>query len=473
MATPERSRGDIPRVDRPNVWQRIWQPFWTLPLLIVVLAVVVGSVMPQVDDALAGRLPLVFESGPDGARSVLSTIASAMISVTGLVFSVTMVVLQLASSSYTPRLMSGFLSSRMTQATLGVFAASFVYSLIVLRAVRGSNAEGDFFVPQLSVALAMLVVLAAVGMFIAFIHHIVTSIQVGTVLREIEGSTARLIRQQFGEMGEGELGGFGPGWSPRPGDPSFRVTSGQRHGRIAYVDFPNLVELAEEHDVVILLERDLGAHVAREQLLATVWGEVDEDRLREERVGSGTRGGGAGSGSGAAGRDREISPDDAFAREVQRRIGIARDRSMMQDIGFGFRQLLDIADRALSSGVNDPTTAIQAIDEIHSLLRLLAVRPTISPFIADGAGNVRVVHKPPAFTTLLERITVELAHYGASDPTVPPRLIAMLDDLAEIGRSEFQEAIADARAEVWRLAEAQGTLPPAEGVARAAEGTEA
>ncbi|MDO5495286.1 MAG: DUF2254 domain-containing protein [bacterium] len=447
MAQPARFRGDIPKVDRPNPWQRIWSPFWTLPLLIVVLAAVVGTIMPVIDDALAQKLPLVFESGPDGARSVLSTIASAMISVTGLVFSVTMVVLQLASSSYTPRLMSGFLSSRITQATLGVFAASFVYSLIVLRAVRGSNAEGDFFVPQLSVALAMIVVLAAVGMFIAFIHHIVTSIQVGTVLRDIEARTARLIRQQFGEAEEGELGGFGPGWSPRPDEKSFRVTAASQHGRIAHIDFPTLVELAHDHEVVIELERDLGSHVAAGQLLATVWGEVSQDMLRDE---AGTK------------EQREISPDDAFAKRVRRCIGIERDRSMMQDIGFGFRQLLDIADRALSSGVNDPTTAIHAVDEIHSLFRLLATRPTISPYIADGDGLVRVIHRPLSFGLVLDRVTMELAHYGAKDPTMPPRLLAMLDDLAEVARSEYQTAITDARDLVVRLAKDHGTLPARE-----------
>lgn len=433
MSEAQRARGTVPQMDQPNLWRRIWEPFWTLPLAIVLVAGVAASFLPSVDQRFAGEIPWVIESGPDGARSVLTTIASAMISVTGLVFSITMVVLQLASSQYTPRLMSGFLSSRITQATLGLFAASFVYSLIVLRAVRGSNADGDSFVPQLSVSLAMLIVLAAVGMFIAFIHHIVTSIQVGTVVRQVGRATQELIEEQFGPpLGDDALPGtFGPTWSPRPGEHSFDVHARDRHGRLSHIDYVSLVRLAKEHDVVIVLQRGLGTFIADGQVLATVWGDVEPDQIETRPDG-----------------EAEIHPDEAFARTVKRSIGISRSRSMMQDIGFGFRQLVDIADRALSPGTNDPTTAIETIDELHHLLRLLAVRPSISPFVADDDGVARLVHRPVSFAGVLGPVVDEIGFFGRDDVQVPGRLLVMLEDLDSVARSEYREAIAEKRHQV-------------------------
>ena len=128
-------------------WDRLWAPFWAVPLAATVASLALGVLLPAAEGSSSAQLPFVFPGGPDGARSVLGTIAGAMISVTGLVFSLTMVVLQLASSQFTPRLLGTFLQSRLTQATLGSFIASFVFSLTVLRSVRG-DATGDAFVPQ-------------------------------------------------------------------------------------------------------------------------------------------------------------------------------------------------------------------------------------------------------------------------------------------------------------------------------------
>ena len=126
-------------------WERLWGPFWVLPSMICALAVAAGLLLPRIEAALTDDLPYLFGGGAESARSLLSTIASAMISVTGLVFSITMVVMQLASSQFTPRLLGSFLSSRITQVTLGVFTSSFVFALIVLRDVRGGD---EPFVPR-------------------------------------------------------------------------------------------------------------------------------------------------------------------------------------------------------------------------------------------------------------------------------------------------------------------------------------
>ena len=162
-----------------------------LPLAIVTTSLIAGLWLPTVDELLAEHVTYLFSGGPDGARAMLATIASAMISVTGLVFSLTMIVLQLASSQFTPRVLGNFLQNRITQVTLGVFIASFVFALTVLRSVRGVSYGGDAFVPQLSVSLSFVLVLVSMALFIAFIHQITTSIQVAKVISGIGGSRRR------------------------------------------------------------------------------------------------------------------------------------------------------------------------------------------------------------------------------------------------------------------------------------------
>jgi len=401
-----RQRGSVPQVDRPGPWQRLWRPFWVLPLAIVLGALALAVVLPWVDGTFTFDVPYIFEGGPDGARSLLSTIASAMISVTGLVFSITMVVLQLAQSQFTPRLLDSFLANRTTQATLGVFTASFVYALAVLRTVRGANDDVEEFVPQLSVTAAFLLVLGAVAMFIAFIHNITTTVQVTTVVSRVGRRTAHLIGEQFGPP-DGTPG-FGPTWSPRPHEESTPLTVHGRHGSLDHVDYPRLVALARDHDVVVHLDVHLGTFIASGQRVGTVWGTA--------------------------------GLDDDLRRAFDRTLGVTRTRTTLQDISFGVRQLVDIAERALSTGINDPTTAVQVLDEIHVLLRELAMRRTISPYIADGDGVVRVVTQPPTFAGILDLAVDEILDY-ADNVQVPRKLKAMLEDVRDVARDENLGAV--------------------------------
>lgn len=404
----DRQRGSVPRVDRPGLWQRIWRPFWVLPFAIVLGALALAWLLPWIDGTVPTQLPYVFQGGPDGARGLLSTIASAMISVTGLVFSITMVVLQLAQSQFTPRLLDSFLSDRTTQATLGVFTASFVYSLAVLRTVRGASDGIEQFVPQLSVSVAFLLVLAAVAMFIAFIHNITTTVQVATIIDRVGGRTEHLIDEQFGEP-HSQTNGFGASWSPEAGEDRVPLNLDGRNGTLDHVDYPRLVTLARQHDVVIHLDACLGAFLTSGQQVGTVWG--------------------------AAG------PEDDALRDFSRCLGLVRTRTMTQDISFGLRQLVDIAERALSPSMNDPTTAVQVLDEIHVILRALAVRRSISPYIADEDGQVRVVHQPPKFADLLDLGVDEILHYGKDGLQVPRRLQAMLRDVYVVAHPQYRAVL--------------------------------
>lgn len=394
------------RSHRLTTWQRLWRPFWALPLAIGIVAVAAGVLLPLVDGALSEHVPYVFQGGSDGARGLLSTIATAMISVTGLVFSITMVVLQLASSQFTPRVLGGFLSQRTTQVTLGIFIASFVFALTVLRSVRGG---ADGFVPQLSVTVAFLLVLASMGSFIAFIHHITVSIQVSTVISGIGDRAVALVDELYPDAAPVAEAT----WSPALGTPHADVTSGGDHGAVTEIDVDVLVSLARELGVVVVAEVQVGDFVTEEMTVVTVWGSGDlADRARARVRG-------------------------AVLLETQ--------RTMRQDPGFGIRQLVDIAERALSPGVNDPTTAVQAVDELHRILRVLVTRRTPSRYASDEDGAVRVVLRPQAVGDLVNLATEEVLHYGRDSVQVPRRVEAMVDDLLTVALPDHRAALARVR----------------------------
>lgn len=392
-STTQRTRGDVPHIRRLSGWQRVWQPFWTLPAALSLAAFVLGILLPEVDRDLRELVLWVFPGGADAARGALTTIASVTISTVGVVFSITMVVLQLAAGEFTPRVLGDFLSNRIVQWTFGMFIATFLFALLVLRSVVSEDEEVEGFVPRVSVSFAFLLVLTCVALFLAFIRSITEAIQVSAVISRIGDRTMQLIDRV---VPGGEEYGTGPTWSPAPDAPRVRVHVDDRHGHVDEVDARALVELAAGRDGVLVLEQNLGDFTTKGQLLATFWGE---------------------------------DWDDDASRAANRAVRLSTNRSLHQDVTFGFRQLVDIADRALSPGVNDPTTATQVVDELHRLLRELVQRVSPSPYVADADGAVRLVMQPPSVDAILEVYVNEVAYYARDSRPVPRRLVEMLDDL--------------------------------------------
>lgn len=384
-------------------WTRLRDKFWVLPLVFALAAALLGLGLTVLDDWLdtSLELPLLFAGGPEGARSLLSAIITSMISFTGLVFSITVVVLQLTSSQFSPRVLRTFLRDWFNQVALGVFVATFVYSLVVLRAVRGT-AETDTFVPQVSVTVAFGFVLASVAVFIFYIDHIAQSIRAATIVTQIGEDTRAVI----GRTHPSDTRGL-PGVAP-PAGAGTRVTS-EAPGVVQQVDGQGLLELAEEHGVTIRVLRAVGEFVPEGADLFDVLG---------------------------------TAPPDAAALRAQVLLG--KERVLDDDPGFGLRQLVDIAERALSPGINDPTTAVQVIDQLHDLLRRLAARP-LPGWQTFGEDDRVAVHVPRAtFEDHLHLAVDEIARWGADSPRVQRRLRVMLVDVHEAALPENRDAVARA-----------------------------
>lgn len=425
--------GWVPPPSRLTWWQSLWKPFWALPLAIVLGSIALGVLLPLLDSQVWPWVPILFHGGPSGARNLLGTIASAMISVTGLVFSITMVVLQLASSQFTPRVLGSFLDSRITQVTLGVFTGTFIYALTVQRAVRDETESGTSdFVPQLATSHAYVLVLFSVALFLAFIHHITTSIQVAHVIRATERRTLGLIDQLMPEdQGEHAHAGEGPRSLPELPDSPVPIVQQGDGGRVTGIELRRIVALAEDAVACVVLTAQIGDYVPSGGVIGTVRGSHDEASPTD-------RGGDPEASGGKGSEELEVQE---LAERVERLVRTSATRTMSQDIGFGIRQLVDIADRALSPGINDPTTAVQVIDALHSILRTLVARPDLSGVVTDDSGRVRLAYRPQSVEQLLGAAVEEISVWGRSSVQVPPRLEAMLEDLAMIARPEHRAPI--------------------------------
>ncbi len=427
---PDQLIGLLPRTRSAGRWVRLWRPFWVLPSAIVLAAALVGVFLPELERGTEEHLPYVFSGGPTGARDLLGNIAGAMISVTGLVFSITMIVVQLASSQFTPRALDDFLASRVTQVTLGVFAASFVFALTVLRSVQGSGEGRESFVPQISVTLAFLLVLASVGMFMAFIHHITSSIKVSAIVSHLGSVTVGVVERYFPSDHETASAIPAPvsPFVPPPGLEA-REVSAKGHGYVVEIDLRTLIDHAASQDAVVEVLVPVGDFIIEGTPVARVWRDPAPDL-----------------------DDSAQGKEDTL---VRRAVTLAQDRWFHQDPAFGIRKLVDIAERALSPGINDPTTATQVIDELHRILARVVPRCDL-PEVVTYEGRVRLVHRPQRISDLLDLSVEEIAHYGGDSLQVPRRLQVLLRDLERVTRPEHRP-----RLEHWQDVTAHA--PAAEG----------
>lgn len=359
--------------------ERASSSFWFVPGLMTVGAILLLALTLQLDQVLRATLsglPLFFSGGASAARTVLSVIAGSLITVAATSFSLTIVVLQLTSSSYTPRLLPIFMSDRGVQVVLGAYVATFAYALLVLRVVRTPEGDAPAFVPVISVTTAIVLALLCVALLIYFIHHVASLIQSSTIVEKAENDTMKRIGRledlgasvpEAPDLGERpELAGL-----LREQPLELRA---KKSGYLQSVDVDSLLEA---------IPRDAaGVVVARVPLSP---GHFVPAGLPLVRVWPGPEGG----------------LDPGAEKDLRAALVVGRERSFRQDLAFGLRQLSDIALKGVSPGVNDPTTSMQAMDRIEAIL--LALGPKALPR--------RVREKEISGT----RVMVKVEHYGFDD----------------------------------------------------------
>lgn len=365
---------------------------WFVPGLFVAASIALAFGLAAFDRRLdVPDATLLFTGSADSARSVLSTIAASMITLVSLVFTITIVVLQLASSQFSPRVLRTFLRDRDSQTALGVFVGTFAFAFTLLREVR-SVPE---FVPRVGVTLAFLLVLLSLAVFIRYINHIAHSIRASSLIRSIAEETRVLIERDYPEDGSHTSP---PSEDPRSG--TGRVVAAPEPGVLTGFDPDALVRRAESAKCTLVLLPALGDFVPEGAPLFEVYG------------------------------------DDEDLDNLGRHVNLEVERTMRHDLGFGLRQIIDIAERALSPGVNDPTTAVQVIDQLHDLLRRLASRRFPPDAYHDDDGHLRLLVPRPTWEDYLNLSVDEIRQYGAGSIQVARRLRAMLCDLRDVAPAD-------------------------------------
>jgi len=402
--------------------------FLIRPLVIALILGTAGAVLSSLEEAkpqISAWIPsILFPShdDPGVAQVILGSIATSIMTVVSIVFAILLMTLTLASTQFSPRILISFVRDRTTQWTLGVFLGTFSYCMAALPAARTLPHP---FVPVASVAGAMVLALVCVGWLIYFINHISQSISVNHIVDRIARETELVIEELMPDP-------RGPFVLPGPSEPSLGrdgVILNQRSGYIRYIDINHLIALARAYGISVHLERRVGQFVPAGVPLARV--------SKPERVPA----------------ERTLHLIAAF--------DIGPTRTMQQDVEFGIIQIVDIALRAMSPAVNDPSTAISCVDQLSRIIIVwIGRRPPPSYYYAPP--HVLRLYVPwMSLDGLLDTAFEQIRHYAAGDVAVSLRLMRAFHDIARVTQNaDFRAKLLERAQRV--AAECAGHLPEGE-----------
>ncbi len=384
-------------------WDSLRTSFGFLPAVAMLAGLVAAIMVPVLDRELGIDIPALSFDAQDSARSVLATIATATVSVAGLSFSVTVVAFTLASQQLSPRVLRSFRGDRLSQATLAALLGTFVYCLVLLvrLGVSAESAEP----PNLSMTLAVIASIGSFMLFALFVAHIVQMLQPSSVVAAIhEDAQGVLSRRSFEEP---------PGAAAAARAACERLADPvpvrcRRPGYVTFVVAGSVLAAAEEAGALVEQVARVGTWVLPGETIA---------RLRLPP-------------------DAGQSTEDDLTAVVRESFRLGRQRTMVEDVGFPIRQLADIALKALSPGINDPTTAQNAMEQLTTILVEFARRDRQPEILCDDGGEPRFILDLPDVGDLTREGFDQVRLGCGSHPGLAVRLMALLDHLRTVARSE-------------------------------------
>lgn len=395
-------------------WDSLRGTFWFVPLLIVLLAGVISQLALTLDKAAKERgyeltLGWTFTRGPDGSRALLATVAGSMITIASVCFSITIVALQQASSQFGPRLLHNFMRDRGNQYVLGTFIAGFTYCLLILRSVNGTT-DGQF-VPHLSVTIGLLLALAGVAVLIYFIHHAASSIQaehvIAGVSHELHDALHRLFPSDIGD--EPEKKATKESVQPNMAEDSASILA-TTSNYLQAVDGDGLLRMAVENDLQIVLHRRPGQFVLRGTPLAAI---VPGAKITDE-----------------------------ITNGIRNAFYLGTRRTLLQDVEFAIDQLVEIAVRALSPGINDPFTAMGCIDRLGAALVELMSKKFPSSLRYDAGGQLRIIANGVTVEGIVDAAFHQIRQAARTNTAVTIRLLDTIAALApQVKTMAFRDAL--------------------------------
>lgn len=397
---------------------RLTASYWFIPSMLALAGLLLAAAMIWLDQRLQitdwDHARSLLSTTSEGARTLLATIAGSSISVAGVVFSITIVVLNMASAQFGPRLLANFMYHRGTQIVLGAFGGTFIYCLIVLGSVQENGAE--VFVPQLSTGLGMLLGIFSFFLLIYFIHHVSMFVQAPRVIDDVVDRLMHSVRRIFPERPHREQTNQKEKTPDQEDETLDRrlsespaTVAAPQSDYVQAIDLDGLLHFAHEHDIVLRLHARPGHFVIAGAVIAS------------------------------------MSPPEALnddiTRAVQAALVLGAERVPTQDPEFAVHQLVEIALRALSTGVNDPFTAINCIDRIGAVLAELASRQLPSRYLRDADGRRRVITNPFTYNGIVEAAFNQIRQQANGNASVTFRL---LETITALGQRDLPEPFHDA-----------------------------
>jgi uncharacterized membrane protein len=369
----------------PRLKDHVRHSLWFVPIVCVLGGVALSFGTIAIDRATDFDLiPQSLTGGPAAALQVLSTVATSMVTLTALVLTITMVVVQLAMGQFSPRIVQTILRDKPSQFAIGIFVATFAHAMLAMREVHFGS---DGTVPGLAIVVAFFLVVVSIMVLVGYVQHIGRALRVSSLIELVGTDTRAMLDRIYPDRGE-ELH-----------SDSGRVVRSRRSGVVTMVARDQLVDVATRANCRLDMVPAIGEFVPAGAPLFQVEGDADE--LADE--------------------------------QVIRYVELSLERTMSQDAAYGFRMLVDIAERSLAdSPFLDPTTAVQAIDRLHDCLRQLAPRPFPSGRLKDAEGRVRLVLPTMSWDNYVQLAFDEIRLAGSGSPQVSRRLKAALEDLKSV-----------------------------------------
>jgi uncharacterized membrane protein len=388
-----------------QMWTRLRASLWFVPGIMIIMSIALALALVEIDSR-AGQdwlddYPRVFGLGADGARGMLTAIASSMLTVAALAFSLTLSAVSQASSQFTPRIFRNFMRDRANQFVLGYFVSVFAFCLLVLRTIRG--ADELKFVPSLAVVTGLLLAIGGILVLIFFIHHIAASLQITTIVDNITVETKRAIEKLFpeklGDAATAEEKGEAREAFERK---TWKTVPANRFGYVQNVDTDGLLKFATENEMLIRMRRGIGEYVGHGSALVEIASATTDTPTA-----------------------REVDGD-----AINELFSVGRFRTIEQDVGYGIRQLVDIALRALSPGLNDTTTAVNCIDNLGEIVGEIAGR-RLPEKIRAKDNMPRVAVKAPDFSDYVETAFDQIRISGKANQAIFERLLSTIVFISE------------------------------------------
>lgn len=409
---------------------RVRDSFWFVPAVAIVLAIVLAESVVVLDRSLDINGLLIIDVGPDGARGLLAAIATSMLASAATMFSITIAVLALTASAYGPRLVRNFMSDRGNQVVLATLVSTALYALLVLRRVRSGD---DEFVPSVGVSLALGLTVLCIALLIYFIHHISTGIQISTLAGGVRVELAARMLQSYPEREADDR---------RP-DALWPVMDGAEHeirarsdGYVADIGESELVAAARTGAARIDLLVRPGTFVCHGDLVATV--ALDDEQAGEKPT------------------DERVSRVESAVRSA---VAVRDERTPYQDVEHLARQLVDIAARAISPGINDPYTAVAAIDALTAAFAGTAGHADPHAVVVDADARPRLRLAQRHWIDVVTESVDAIRVYSAGQPIVAERLLELLERLASrTVAADRRRGLVEAADRVLRGAEGDALL---------------